>query len=132
MYSMLVKDFMTRKVITIKPDLDILAAVTMLSQHGIPSAPVVDSLGNLIGMVTEKDCLEIVINAAYHNQMGGRVDSVMHRNVITTDADANVADVAQIFLDSDIRGMPVMDDNRLVGMIHRSDVLRALLTRKES
>jgi len=127
MHSMLVKDYMTRNVVTIKPDLDILAAVAMLSKHGVPGAPVVDTLGNLIGMVTEKECLEVVINAAYHNELGGRVDSVMHKDVVTTDAYANVADVAVIFFNSGFRGMPVIDDNRLVGMIDRSDILRALL-----
>jgi len=71
-------------------------------------------------------CL-IVVDAAYHEESGGRVDAFMHRNVDVVEAEDNITDVARRLVDRDYRGMPVINNNNLVGMINRSDVLKAIV-----
>jgi len=124
--SVLVKDYMTRNLVTFKPDMDVLDAVSLLVKHRIAGAPVVDDEGNLIGMLSELDCLKIALHAGYHGDWGGPVADYMTDGVKTVDAEMSIVDLAQVFLDTRFRRFPVMQRNRLVGQISRRDVLRAL------
>ncbi len=127
MKPMLVKDHMTLSIVTLRPDMDIIEAVNILVKNRIPGAPVTDKLGNFIGILAEKDCLNAVLNAVYHEERGGRVDAFMHKNVEFVDADDDIADVAKKLIDTGYRGMPVTRKNSLVGVIHRSDILKAIV-----
>jgi CBS domain-containing protein len=124
--SFSVRDFMTRDLVTFTPDMDVLEASRILAQRRISGAPVVDRLGNLVGILSEKDCLEVVLSATYYEEWGGRVAEYMHTDVKTVDADEGIAAVARRFLEEGYRRFPVLDENRLVGQISRRDVLCAL------
>jgi CBS domain-containing protein len=124
--SCLVKDYMARTLVTFKPDMDVLDAVHELVKHGIAGAPVVDDAGDLIGMLSELDCLKIALQAGYHGDWGGPIADYMSRGVETVDAQMSIIDLAQKFIDTQFRRFPVMHENRLVGQISRRDVLRAL------
>ena len=120
------KDFMSGSLVTFSPDEDVITAIQVLLEKGISGAPVVDRLGNLIGVLSEKDCLRVALNAGYHGNWGGKVSEFMTPNAITVDADASIMKVAKMFIDSPYKRYPVMNDNRLVGQISRSDVLKAI------
>ena len=122
-----VKNFMSGNLISFHPDTDVLDAIHTLVEHRISGAPVVDDRGNLVGMLSEFDCLKVVLSAAYHGEPGGPVSDLMVGNVETVDADMSIADLAEQFMSSRIRRYPVLSDNRLVGQISRRDVLRALV-----
>ena len=125
--SVLVKDYMTANLVTFSPDMDVMEAISRLIEKGISGAPVVDRLGNIVGVLSEKDCLRVALNAGYNQQMGGRVSEFMSSNVVTVNSDTSVLDVAKMFLESPFKRYPVVDDaNRLVGQISRSDVLKAI------
>jgi CBS domain-containing protein len=124
--SALVKDYMTGKLVTFHPDTDVLDAIHELVNHGIAGAPVTDDQGQLIGMLSELDCMKIALHAGYHGQWGGPVSEYMTSDTETIDADMSIIDLAQRFLDTTYRRFPVMKDHRLVGQISRRDVLRAL------
>jgi len=124
--SCVVKDYMARTLVTFKPDTDVLDAVHSLVKNRIAGAPVVDDAGNLLGMLSELDCLKIALHAGYHGDWGGPVSDYMSDGVATVDADMSIIDLAQVFIDSRFRRYPVMENNRLVGQISRRDVLRAL------
>ena len=124
--SALVKDYMTGKLVTFHPETDVLDAIHELVSHGIAGAPVVDDHGDLVGMLSELDCMKIALHAGYHGNWGGPVSDYMTRNVETVDADMSIVDLAQQFLDTTFRRYPVVKDHRLVGQISRRDVLRAL------
>ena len=124
--SCVVKDYMARTLVTFKPDTDVLDAVHSLVKNRIAGAPVVDDAGNLLGMLSELDCLKIALHAGYHGDWGGPVSDYMSDGVETVDADMSIIDLAQVFIDSRFRRYPVMENNRLVGQISRRDVLRAL------
>ena len=124
--SVVVKDYMARTLVTFKPETDVLNAVHELVKHRIAGAPVVDDSGNLIGMLSELDCLKVTLHAGYHGDWGGPVSDYMSDGVKTVDAEMSIIDLAQLFLDTKFRRFPVMEKNRLIGQISRRDVLRAL------
>ena len=124
--SVVVKDYMARTLITFKPETDVLDAVHELVKHRIAGAPVVDDSGNLLGMLSELDCLKVALHAGYHGDWGGPVSDYMSDGVKTVDAEMSIIDLAQVFLDTKFRRFPVVNKNRLIGQISRRDVLRAL------
>ena len=124
--SGLVKDYMARTLVTFKPDTDVLDAVHVLVTKRIAGAPVVDDSGNLLGMLSELDCMKVALDAGYHGNWGGPVKDFMSEGVKTVDADMSIIDLAQEFITSRYRRFPVMDGTRLIGQISRRDVLRAL------
>ncbi|MDH3350213.1 MAG: CBS domain-containing protein [Gammaproteobacteria bacterium] len=124
--SALVRDYMAGRLVTFKPDMDVLDAIQELLHNRIAGAPVVNDQGELLGMLSELDCLKIALNAGYYGDWGGPVADYMTPDVETVDADMNIIDLAQRFLNSSYRRFPVLRNNRLVGQISRRDVLRAL------
>jgi CBS domain-containing protein len=121
-----VRDFMSPNVITFAPDMEILEAVHILVTNRISGGPVVDLHGNLVGMLSEQDCIKVALNAAYHSEWGGRVEEFMSREIKTVDAEASILDVAEIIVNMGYRRLPVVERNRLVGQISRHDILRAV------
>lgn len=124
--SVLVRDYMSGRLITFTPETDVLDVIHKLVEHRISGAPIVDRQGHLIGMISEFDCMQVVLTAGYHHHPGGPVSELMVTDVQTVDADMSIVDLAELFIESRYRRYPVMKDNRLVGQISRRDVLRAL------
>ena len=124
--SGMVKDYMAHTLVTFKPETDVLDAVHELVTRRIAGAPVVDDSGNLLGMLSEYDCMKVALNAGYHGNWGGPVRDFMSDGVKTVDADMSIIDLAQEFITTRFRRFPVMQGTRLIGQISRRDVLRAL------
>ena len=120
------RDYMVRDVVTFSPDTDVMDAISVLVEHAISGAPVVDDHGNLVGILSEKDCLKIALEAGYYGERAGPVEQYMTRKVDTFEADTPIADVARLFIESNRRRYPVLDGTRLVGQISRRDVLHAI------
>lgn len=122
-----VKDYMAHHLVTFSPEMDILEAVHLLLTKRISGAPVVDKLGNIVGLLSEKDCLAIALRTSYFEERAGKVEEFMTRNVKTVSADASMVDIAKLFIESNYRRYPVVDeDGRLVGQVSRRDVLKAM------
>ena len=117
---------MSPDVVTLKPDMDVLQAVHILLQHGISGAPVVDAGGALVGMLTERDCMKVALDAAFHQQSGGTVADFMVRDVEVVSAEETIITTARRFYDATYLRYPVVDGTGLVGVISRSDVMRAI------
>lgn len=122
-----VRQFMTPIPITFQPDTEVLDAVAVLVKRGISGAPVVDQKGNLVGVLTERDCLKIALSASYHGERGGKLSRYMTTDVATVDIDMPLIKVVEMFVDASYKRYPVMERNRLVGVISRRDALTALL-----
>ena len=125
--SLRARDFMTPHLVTLTADMPLLDAIQMLVEKQVSGAPVVDAQGTLAGILTERDCLAQVVVAVYHGEACGRVAEVMTSDVRTVEADTSLMDIAESFAKSKYRRFPVLDHNRLVGIISRRDVLRAVL-----
>ena len=121
-----VKFYMAKDLITFSPEMDVLDAIQILITHKISGAPVVDKRGNLIGLLSEKDCMQVALNANYYGGRGGQVEEFMTHHVKVMEADNTIVEVAEKFGELPYRRYPVVDNNRLVGQISRRDVLRAL------
>lgn len=121
-----VRDYMAGRLVKFTPDTEILDAIYELTHHRIAGAPVVDVQGELVGMLSETDCLEVALSAGYYGEFGGPVRDYMTPVVETVDADMSIVDLAQKFTETGYRRFPVLEGNRLVGQISRRDVLRAL------
>jgi CBS domain-containing protein len=121
-----VEDYMSKRLVTLTKDADVIDAVNKLLDHKITSAPVVDQRGHLLGMFSEKDVMDIVLEAVYNQSMSGKVGDYMTTEVISVNADSSIVDLAEKFQQSTVRSFPVFQDNDLVGIVSRTDVLRAL------
>jgi len=124
--SMFVKDHMVTEVVTLHPDMEILRAAQVLIGSDVSGAPVLDQHGRLIGMLTERDCLRVTLYAGYHGEPGGLVRDFMTPDPVTVNPDDTIFDLAERFIDNKYRRYPVVDGGRLVGVISRRDVMRAV------
>ncbi len=121
-----VKDYMITDLIVAAPQMEIRRAVHLLLKHGISGVPVIDDSGGLVGMLTERDCIEVALHASYHDEPGGTVQQYMSSPVTVVSPDTSLMDVAELLLTTPHRRFPVVDEGRLVGLISRCDVLRVL------
>jgi len=121
-----IEKYMATEVISFSPDDDIIHAMRVLLDKHFSGAPVLDSSGKMVGMLSQKDCLKIVFNTAYHQDWGGQVEQYMSREVEHIDAGSSIFDAADKFLHSSFRRFPVLRDGRLVGQISRHDIMCAI------
>jgi CBS domain-containing protein len=121
-----IADYMSTDLVSFAPGEDIIAAVRVLLSREVSGAPVVDQSGRMVGILSQKDCFAITYNAAYHQDWGGQVQQYMSRDVEYLEVSCSVVDAADRFLHSSFRRFPVVSDGRLVGLIARHDILRAL------
>jgi CBS domain-containing protein len=121
-----IEKYMATELVSFSPDDDIIHAMRVLLDRHFSGAPVLDGSGKMVGMLSQKDCLGIVYNTAYHQDWGGRVEQYMSRDVEHIDAGSSIFDAADKFLHSSFRRFPVLRDGRLVGQISRHDIMRAI------
>ncbi len=119
------KDFMTTKLITLSPETDVFDAINQLLANRISGAPVLDSDGNFLGVFSEKNSMQVLMSAAYDQLPTTRVDALMNRDqgrVISPET--GLFEVAQIFAETPLRRLEVVENGKLLGQISRRDVLR--------
>ena len=121
-----VKNYMSQYVLTFSPEQEVLEAAKLLADRGIHSAPVMDNIGNLVGVLSDTDCMAVAIKVGYEPDFKGLVKEYMSDNPVTVEANESVLKIAEKFLKERYRRYPVMEDNRMIGQVDRLDVLRAL------
>ncbi|WP_409332748.1 CBS domain-containing protein [Trujillonella humicola] len=134
---MQVRDVMTREVATVGPDTSAKYAGEVMAERGYAALPVVDADGGLVGIVAEADVLRdrLPRDPRLHlrrEEEPDRVLPLLVRGVMTEQVRVvapgdDVSDVAGLFVDEHLRSVPVVDGRRLVGIISRRDLLRALV-----
>ena len=131
------RDVMTREVLTVGPETSAKYAAEVMAEHGFAALPVVDEEDRLVGIVAEADVLRdrMPPDPRLHLRRDGAtapppallVHGVMTHDVRSVEATADVADIARVFVDDRLRSVPVVDGGRLVGIVSRRDLLRALV-----
>jgi CBS domain-containing protein len=123
-----VKDFMTTRLITFKPDDSMNTVIDTLVEKGISGAPVVDENDELCGVISEGDCLKQVVRGKYLNSPTevGFVKDYMTKVPIFVSPNDNIMEIAQKFLNLRLRRFPVLDNGKLVGQISQRDVMAAI------
>ncbi|NQV98757.1 MAG: CBS domain-containing protein [Rhodospirillales bacterium] len=119
-------DIMATELICFQTDTNIHTAIHVLLEKRISGAPVLDARGSLVGILSKKDCLNVLFSTAYHQDRGGPVEDYMSRDVQTLDAGLDLVAAAQYFLNSPFRRFPIMRDGQLVGQVSRHDIVNAL------
>jgi CBS domain-containing protein len=121
-----VGDYMTSDPLTVSPDTEVNKVVRLLIDNDVSGVVVTDAGGAVVGVVTERDCIAVASAAGYFGQWGGPVSKYMSAPVETVATDDNLVDVAARMAGSRYRRFPVVDQGRLVGLLSRRDVLRAI------
>lgn len=144
---MLARDVMTTTLITVSPDTPVLAIAQLMSDRGISGVPVLGEDGALLGLVTDGDLMRrLAADAAtpatsffdlfrsktagaaiYARSHGRRAADIMTTNLISVDADTTVEAVARRLETHRIRRVPVLLQGRMIGLVSRADLVRALL-----
>ena len=120
---------MTRELITFKKDTDINAVIRSLLDNRISGAPVLDEDGSVVGLIDDKDCLNVLFGNVYNRlpTTSETVSKYMSNVMKSISVNQNILDVATVFISSPYKRLLVMDDDdKLVGQISRRDILRAI------
>jgi CBS domain-containing protein len=127
-----VSDFMTTDLITFKPEQSMEVVVNALINHRISGGPVVNDKNELVGIISEGDCIKHFRDGRYYNfpMEAKRVKNCMVKNVETIDGNMNILDAANKFLNEKRRRFPVVKEGKLVGQISQKDILMATLNLK--
>jgi len=121
------RDIMVTRLVTLCPEMDVLEAVQRLLKNRISGAPVVDADGTYLGVFSEKCSMHVLLDAAYEQLPSNRVHVFMDADAQTIDPDTHLLSIAQVFLLTPYRRLPVIDEGQLVGQVSRRDVLKASL-----
>lgn len=139
-------DLITRSVVTVGPEEPLAEAIRLMLEHRVSDLPVVGNAGRLIGLLTERDLLHRVetgtdasrmnwleaiiapghVAERYIHTHGHRVEDVMTRDVPTVTETTPLDTVIRLMESHNVRRVPVVDGERLVGIVSRSDLIRAL------
>ena len=124
-----VTQYMVKKLISFKADTPISEVIDTLLKNRITGAPVLNERGEVVGLIDDKDCLNVLVGGFYYNRPAadGTVATYMSNVMKTISIHANIVEVANIFLTTPYKRLLVMDDNgKLAGQISRRDILRAI------
>lgn len=124
-----VREYMVplKSLITFRPDQNIHEVIDIITEKKISGGPVLDENQKLVGIISEKDCLRIIVDQAYYNTPfnSPTVSDYMTAEVKTISHDANIVGAATEFINSSVRRLPVVQDDVLIGQVSRRDILRA-------
>ena len=149
---MLIKDIMTKNVITVGPEMEIHKLAELFMDKNISGAPVVDENGKLLGVVKEEGVifqdkkvhLPTFINLSFgfltlgtdrYNEeikkiTASKVSSIMEKGVVTINPNTEIEDVATLMIEKGIYYFPVVDGDKLAGVITKKDIVRAIAKEK--
>lgn len=122
-----IEKFMVSDIATLVPETEIGRAARFLTDRAIAGVPVVDATDELVGILTKKDCFKAALNAAYYGQWGGTVERYMTKDPETLDVTLDIVSAAEKFIARPYRLFPVTRDGQMVGVLSRSDLLKAFL-----
>jgi CBS-domain-containing membrane protein len=111
---------------SLRPDDEMAEAIEFLTAHKCPAISVIDEVGRLVGILTEKDCLRTFCSWVYNGVSGGKVRDYMSPVKAVIEPDMDLLAVASVFLQNFFPALPVIADGKLVGMISRLEVLRGI------
>ncbi len=120
------RDCMTANVLTFSPEDDVFEAMNHLLTNHFAAAPVVDDDDKVLGILTEKDCLRCLSHLAYEDFESGTVSSFQSPMAEFCEPSMDIFGVSDRFLATNYPLMPVVENNKLIGVISRRDTLRGV------
>ncbi|TLM70291.1 MAG: CBS domain-containing protein [Actinobacteria bacterium] len=149
MTQLTARDVMTPDPVTVGPGLAVKEAARLMAEHRVGALPVMEG-DRIVGLVTEDDLImqdvKVEFPTSFHlldgllllpssvsefeaelrKAVGATVADVMTSDPVTVDAGASMEDVATMMVDREVGRIPVLDSGRLVGIVSKSDLVRAL------
>lgn len=116
-----VKDAMSQRILSISPEATVHEAIELLLDRDVSGVPVVDQAGELVGMITQFQLLEVMFDPAIEEK---RVSDFMTTRLVTVSDDEMLARAASLMVTHRIRRLPVTRNGRLCGVVSRGDLLR--------
>ena len=128
MHSILVRDYMDRNPHAINQLASVREAIGVLVNEGITGAPVIDDSKTLVGFISEHDCIRQLLNDAVYYDESAAIGAIMRTDLKSVTPDTSILTIAEAMGNGPPKNYPVVDNGKLVGLISRAHVLRALLT----
>ncbi len=139
---MKVRQLMSRNVVTVGPSDSCLEAVARMHRARVRHLPVVDAMGDLIGVVTDRDLRHHLFDPRVFQEVGTiavdillkavPVSDIMSSPVLSVESDDEVVEAARIMLDDKVGSLPVLENDRVVGIVTETDVLRQICRADQS
>jgi CBS domain-containing protein len=150
-----VKDIMTREIITVSPETEIVNAAKILLENRINGLPVIDAFGRLVGLLCQSDLvaqqksipfpsvftlLDSYIPLTIIKRIDKEVEKIaaltvkqaMTPNPVTVGPETDIEDVAKLMVDKKYHTLPVMEGDKLVGIVGKEDVLKTLISEPQT
>lgn len=124
-----VRDYMTTDLITFREEQSVYEVMELLTKHNISGGCVVNDKNELLGVISEGDCIKQLSDSQYYNMPMNeyKVKQRMTCNVETIDGNMHILDAAKKFIEKKFRRFPIVENGKLVGQISQRDVLKAAM-----
>ncbi|CAM2970606.1 CBS domain-containing protein [Vibrio rarus] len=126
MQSLKVKDYMSHQAVTFTPTMSLSAALEKVLNSAHVGGPVIDEQEHVVGFLSEQDLLDKLIKVSYHCQDTHIVSDCMYKEVLSVTPETSIIELADMMKIGKPKVYPVIDGEKLVGIISRSDVLKAV------
>lgn len=123
------RDVMKCGLVTITKRVPIYDAMEILATRDITGLPVVDNYMNLVGIISEKDMLKLLYDSTAEP---GNVEDFMTKEVVSFNHDDNLFDICRCLMNNNFRRVPILDQDRLVGIISATDIILYILRKKSA
>ncbi len=131
--QLFIRDFMTTPVITITPSMTLAMAYDLMADREIRRLPVIDAQGELVGLITLSDIQRLVPLSnqakdvpAHLMLEAGKVSDIMATDIATVIPDDKLQVASDLMIERKISGLPVVEQNRPIGMITESDIFKVV------
>ncbi len=125
---MFAKDIMTTQVMTVEPTTTIKEAMKLLVGIEISGLIVLDANAEIVGVVTEKD---LIVAYEFLKEIKAPIKDYMNTHIISVSEDTQVEEISKLLVQGDIRRVPVLKGKKVVGVISRRNILKAILKMQE-
>ena len=121
-----IRDHMDRQPVLLRANMSLATAVEKLLDNNKMGAAVVDDTGDLVGFLSQQDCLAVMIKSSYHCDMTSVVKDCMRTEVLFVGPDDSILQLAEQMLGPKPKVYPVVEHGKVIGTINRTNVLKAM------
>lgn len=122
-----VDKYMTKQVPCLKPEMDLILAAKLLLREDTNGLPVIDSNGELVGFLSEKDCLKHAYESKYNALPPQQVKDFMSTKLQTLNSGSDIYTAIDLFINQNFQCYPVVKRGKYLGILYRSNALKAVV-----
>ena len=119
-------DYITDQPVTVKADTNIFNVIHELLIHKVSGVTVIDNDNNVVGMLSEIDCLKAILNGSYYNEVNGVASDFMTTDVETVPCNVDILAVANKMINDNRRRIPVVENGKFMGQLSVRSILKAI------